>query len=254
MSAVVELNGVRTWYEQHGQGEPLVALHPGLADSRAFGPNIGAWSERFRVFTPERRGHGHTPDVDGPLTFDLMARDTVAFLETVVAEPARVLGCSDGAIVALLTAFLRPDLVSQLVFVSGVFHFEGWYPQAIDPNNQPPDFMRAGYGQVSPDGVDHFPVVVAKMAEMHLHEPAMATSDLKKIPCRTLVMVGDDDEVRLEHALDLYRGLPRAELAIVPGTSHGLLVEKAGLCNAIILDFLENNPVATLAPVRRAPG
>lgn len=82
MSAVVELNGLKTWYEQHGQGEPLVALHPGLADSRAFGPNIGAWSERFRVFTPERRGHGHTPDVDGPLTFDLMARDTIAFLET----------------------------------------------------------------------------------------------------------------------------------------------------------------------------
>ncbi len=67
-----------------------------------------------------------------------------------------------------------------------------------------------------------------------------------------LVMVGDDDEVTLEHAVSFFRGLPTGELAVVPGTSHGLLVEKPALCNQILLDFLTVDPVQTLAPIRRA--
>jgi pimeloyl-ACP methyl ester carboxylesterase len=63
---------------------------------------------------------------------------------------------------------------------------------------------------------------------------------------------GDDDEVTLEHAITLYRALPNAELAVIPGTSHGLLVEKPELCNTIIVDFLSNEPMPTFAPIRRA--
>jgi pimeloyl-ACP methyl ester carboxylesterase len=65
-------------------------------------------------------------------------------------------------------------------------------------------------------------------------------------------MVGDDDEVPLEHAIAFYRALPRGELAVVPGTSHGLLVEKPDLCNQIVVNFLKRDPVPTLAPIRRA--
>jgi pimeloyl-ACP methyl ester carboxylesterase len=87
---------------------------------------------------------------------------------------------------------------------------------------------------------------------MHQIEPALTAAELDAIPCRTLVMLGDDDEVRLEHGIALYRALPDGELAVVPGTSHGLLVEKTELCNAMIIDFLANDPVSTLAPIRRA--
>jgi pimeloyl-ACP methyl ester carboxylesterase len=69
---------VRTWYDQHGEGEPLVLLHPGWADARAWGPNLDALAAHFHVFTPERRGHGRSPDVEGPITYELMAQDTVA--------------------------------------------------------------------------------------------------------------------------------------------------------------------------------
>jgi pimeloyl-ACP methyl ester carboxylesterase len=58
--------------------------------------------------------------------------------------------------------------------------------------------------------------------------------------------------VAAEHTLDLYRGIPGAELAIVPGTSHALIIEKPGLCNELILDFLTKDPVPTFLPVRRA--
>jgi hypothetical protein len=74
--------------------------------------------------------------------------------------------------------------------------------------------------------------------------------DLKGIATRTPVMIGDDDEVTLEHAVAMYRSLTDAELMIVPGTSHGLLVEKPQLCNAVIVEFLTSNPVETVAPIR----
>jgi pimeloyl-ACP methyl ester carboxylesterase len=65
-------------------------------------------------------------------------------------------------------------------------------------------------------------------------------------------MVGDDDEVTLEHAVATYRGIPESELMVVPGTSHGLLVEKPDLCNDAIVTFLTTDPVPTRAPIRRA--
>jgi pimeloyl-ACP methyl ester carboxylesterase len=254
MAAYVDLDGLRTWYDEHGRGEPLVLLHPGMVDSRAFAPNLGAMAARFHTFTPERRGHGHTPDAEGPITFVLMARDTIRFVEDVVGGPAHVVGCSDGAIVGLYVALRRPDLVHRLVCIAGVFHLHGWVPEVVDPDNEPPEFMAASYGEVSPDGREHFRVVVEKLARMHVEEPALTTDDLGRIPCRTLVMVGDDDEVVLEHAVAQYRAQPNAELAVVPGTSHGLLVEKPELCNTMIVDFLATEPVETLAPIRRRAG
>jgi pimeloyl-ACP methyl ester carboxylesterase len=250
MAGCVQLGDVTTWYDEHGEGEPLVLLHPGGADARAFAPNLDALAARFHVFTPERRGHGHTPDVDGPITYELMATDTIAFLERVVGGPAHLVANSDGMPVALLVALRRPDLARHLVLVSGVFHRDGWVPQTADVDEGAAAFLAAGYAQVSPDGPEHFPVVAAKLAWLHAQEPTLTTADLKGVTSRTLVLVGDD-EVAPEHTIALYRGLPNAELAIVPGTSHGLLVEKPWLCNTIIVEFLTTEPVATIAPVRR---
>jgi pimeloyl-ACP methyl ester carboxylesterase len=108
------------------------------------------------------------------------------------------------------------------------------------------------YAEVSPDGPDHYPVVVSKLATMHLKAPPLSADDVGQVQARTLVMVGGDDEVRLEHAIEMYRGIPNAELMVVPGTSHGLLVEKPDLCNDVILTFLTTEPVRTMAPIRRA--
>lgn len=252
MAKYVQLGEVRTWYEEHGAGDPLVLLHPGGADARAFGPNVAALAERFHVFTPERRAHGRTPDVEGPITYELMAQDTVAFLEATVGGPAHLVGCSDGAIVALLVALRRPDLARRVVLVAGVFHHDGWVPGAIEQDDATDAFFAGMYGELSPDGEGHYPIVSAKLARMHAEEPTLAASDLGHVTSRTLVMVADDDEVRLEHAVELYRALPDGELVVVPGTSHGLLVEKPALCNTIICDFLATAPVRTIAPVRRA--
>jgi pimeloyl-ACP methyl ester carboxylesterase len=254
MANYVQLGDVRTWYDEHGDGDALVLLHPGGAgvDSRAFAPNLDALAAHFHVFTPERRGHGRTPDVAGPITFDAMAQDTIAFLETVVGGPAHLVGCSDGAIVALLVALRRPDLTRKLIFVAGVFHLDGWLPGVIEPANNPPEFLASLYAELSPDGAEQFPMIVDKLAVMHTLEPNLTTSDLHAVKSRTLVMFGDDDEVSLEHAVVMYRAIRDSELMVVPGTSHGLLVEKPALCNGVIVDFLTNDAVETMAPIRRA--
>jgi pimeloyl-ACP methyl ester carboxylesterase len=250
MGTYVDLNGVNTWYDESGSGEPVVLLHPGGADSRAFGPNVGPLAARFHVFTPDRRGHGRTSDVEGPISYELMAQDAIAFLEMVVGQPADVVGMSDGAIVGLFVALKRPDLVPRLAFVAGVFDHEAWAPGVLD-THETPDFFVESYAEVSPDGRTHFPVVAAKLARMHESEPTLRAQDLSRVSSRTLVMVGDDDEVKLEHAIALYRSIPDCELAVVPGTSHGLLVEKPDLCNRMIIDFLTTDPVPTIAPIRR---
>jgi pimeloyl-ACP methyl ester carboxylesterase len=249
---VAELPGISMWYDERGQGDPCVLLHPGGAgiDSRALAPTLDGLAPTFRCYTPEQRAHGRTPDADGPVSYGLMAGDTIAFIERVVGQPAHLMGCSDGAVVALEVVRRRPDLVRRLVFAAGVFHHEGWEKGVLD--GEPPEFLRQAYGELSPDGIGHYDVVVAKLAAMHATEPALSQADLGKIAVRTLIMVGDDDEVRFEHAITMYRSMPDAELAVIPGTSHGLLVEKPALCNLVITEFLTKDPVQTFAPIRRA--
>jgi pimeloyl-ACP methyl ester carboxylesterase len=96
MAEYVEVNGVRTWYDERGEGEPLTLLHGGSSDSRDFAGNLDALANRFRLLLPERRGHGHTPDVEGPISYGLMADDLIAFIDEVVAGRAHVVGYSAG--------------------------------------------------------------------------------------------------------------------------------------------------------------
>jgi pimeloyl-ACP methyl ester carboxylesterase len=247
------VGGVATWYRVTGEGQPLVLLHGGLTDASEFVATEPALTPSFRVFTPERRGHGHSPDVEGPITYDLMAEDTVAFLDQVVGGPAHLVGHSDGANVALMVALRRPDLVRHLVLVSANFNYDGLVPGTLDIINDLAelDVMADAYGAVSPDGRDHFATVASKIDRMIREEPTMTTADLAGVSARTLVMAGDDDAIAPEHTLSLFGALPEAELAIVPGTSHVLLLDKPELCNRILVDFLTREAVATLMPIRR---
>lgn len=249
MGDYVTVNQVRTWYESTGEGEALVLLHGGFSDARDFAGNLDRLP--FRIHTPERRGHGHTPDVDGPITLDLMAEDTIAFVDSVVGEPVHLAGYSAGAMVALLVALRRPDLVRRLVLVSGAFHHTGllFSPSA---GGEMPEPVVARYAEVSPDGRDHFPVVVAKIAEAAVGEPSLTEVDLRGIECPTLLLAADDDIITLEHTIAFYRALPAGELAVVPGTSHVLLHEKPALCTDLVEQFLTSEPSPVFLPIRRA--
>ena len=243
------------WYDERGGGEPLVLLHGGAVDSRFFAASIDLLADRFRVFAPDARGHGRTPDVEGPFTHAALARDAIAFLETVAGRPAHLVGHGEGASVAMHVGLRRPDLVNQLVVIGGDVrrddHVPGDSQNRVDIGAVVAAFG-ASYGEVSPDGEEHYRVVVEKDVEMLAEGPTVMQSELGGITSRTLVMAGDDDAVPLEHTLALYRGIADSELVVVPGTSHFLVQEKPALCNAIIVEFLTTGPVPTVAPIRRA--
>ena len=257
MGEYVDVGGVHTWYETSGHGEPLVLLHGGLEANGSWAAQIPAFAAHFGVFAPERRGHGHTPDVEGPLDYDVMARDMIGFIEAVVGGSARLVGWSDGGIVGLLVASSRPDLVRQLVAIGTNFDVSGYVPgfdQIIDLPSDSPEFapFRAAYEAVSPDGPEHWPIMFSKTMDMWRKEPHISAEELGRVCTRTLLIVGDDDLCTLEHTDALYRAIPDAELAVIPGTSHLAPMEKPDLINLLVLDFLRHEPVQTLMPVRRA--
>src|SRR5205814_10638288 len=126
----VDANGGHTYYEQHGTGDPLMLLHGGLADASGFALQTPAFAELYRVIVPDRRGHGRTPDVDGPITYDLMADDTIALIDELRIGPAHLVGWSDGGDVGLLVAIKRPDLVRKLVVMGANFSAAGLTSEA----------------------------------------------------------------------------------------------------------------------------
>src|SRR4051812_14959695 len=98
----IDVDGVRTYYEVTGAGEPLILLHGGLCPAESWDAQTAVLAEQYRVYVPERFGHGRTPDVDGPITYENMARHTIAFLEALDIKSAHLAGWSDGALVGLL--------------------------------------------------------------------------------------------------------------------------------------------------------
>ena len=235
----VQVGDVAMYYEDDGDGDPLVLLHPGLADSRAWEANVPGLSRRFRVLRPDQRGHGRTADVAGPITLDLLVADTVAFLEQVAGGPAPVVGHSTGGFLALAVALRRPDLVPRLVVSASVFHHDAWAPGVLDLDEETTAFFAEYHGAVSPDAPEHFPEFAAKMDRMHRSEPAFTAADLAAYPHPALVMVGDaDTEIPIEHTLAMRDGLPDAQLAVVPGADHGGPAEKTAVYDHLLLDFL----------------
>jgi pimeloyl-ACP methyl ester carboxylesterase len=258
MGDYIDVAGVNTWFDEDGRGDPVVLLHGGLCTNETWAEQIPAFAPRYRVVAPERRGHGHTADVEGPLTYAAMATDTIGFLERVVDGPADLVGWSDGGIVGLLVAIARPDLVRKLVVMGTNYDTAGLVPEAeqmaagMTPDSEDVAMFRGLYEMHSPDGPEHWPVLLAKFVEMMELEPHIPVDEIARISAPTLVMVGDDDMVSLEHTVALFRAIPSAELAVIPGASHGAVLEKPALVNQIVLDFLGNEPVATMLPIRRA--
>ena len=248
----VDAAGLQTYYEVQGSGDALVMLHGGFASVATFAGFTPLVAERYRVYSPERRGHGRMPDVDGPITYEIMADDTIAFLDALGIGPAHLVGWSDGANVAMITSIRRPDLVGKLVLIGTGVNISGAKPWAralteqLTVDHLPP-MLIDDYAALSPDGREHFPVVFDKLSRAIIDTP-QTLADLARITAPTLVMAGDDDVVSVEHEEAMRAAVQDGQLAIVPGASHGLPLEKPDLVARLILDFLSEVPSAKLMP------
>lgn len=243
------MTGNRVWTSIEGEGETVVLLHPGGTDSRAMQPLADALPGH-RILLVDRPGHGRSPDVDGAWSFAAMADAVADVIASSAASPVHVVGWSDGAIVGLHLALRHPDAVRSLVFGGAAFHHSGWRDGVL--GGEPPVFMADAYAEVSPDGGAHWAVVTAKADELHVAEPDVTVSQLAVLDLPTLIVVGDDDEVRWDHLLEMYEALPDGELAVVPRATHGLLVEKPDLLAQLIVEFHRPDRGDGVAPIRRA--
>ena len=152
---------------------------------------------------------------------------------------------------------LDPVRARRMVMISGQFHRDGLLPDLFGDD---PEAAVAGmaespqarrYAGVSPEGPEHYPVVAEKIMRMAFEEPRLDVAELAGVHTRTLVAAADDDIVRPEHTIEIYRTIPDAEPAVVPGTSHVLILEKPDLVAQLVLDFLTTDPVPTRIPIRR---
>jgi pimeloyl-ACP methyl ester carboxylesterase len=164
-----------------------------------------------------------------------------------------LVGWSDGGIVGLLVALRRPELVDRLVVIGANFHHDGVLPLELGEDSPVAAQLFEAYAARSPDGPDHFGELFQKFLAMATTEPTMSVGDIATITAPTLVMVGDDDLPRLAHTCELYESLPAGQLCVIPGTSHGLPIERPAEVARLVVEFLAGElPPTTLMPVRRA--
>ena len=257
MGDYIEIDGHQTWVETFGSAtadETVVLLHGGISNSDDLRATAAVFEDRYRLIAFDRRGHGRTADTDRPFSYVEMASETIGVLEHVVGGSAALVGWSDGGIVALLVALRRPDLVRRMVLIGVDFHFTGVRPFGQDPAMEATfEAMKAMYVERSPDGADHFPVMLAKATELMASEPQLTTDDIATVSTPTLVLVGDDDLIELAHTVALYEALPAGRLAVIPAASHMVPVEQPEVVGRLIADFLAApDPPQTMMPSRRA--
>jgi pimeloyl-ACP methyl ester carboxylesterase len=247
-SGYAPVNGVDMYYEVRGSGRPLVLLHGGLLTiDLTFGQYLSDLAAHHRVIAVESQGHGHTADTDRPLTFDGLADDVVALLDLLGVDTADVFGFSLGALTALRLAMRHPDRVGRLVLASGHFRPDGYHDDIRDPALQATsrrmpterDFreMTEAYARVAPDP-GHFEAFMAKVSTAVAAFEGWQEDEVRAVRAPTLLVVGDNDFVTLEHAILMRALLPDAQLAVLPGTNHTDVTRRVELVLPMLRSFL----------------
>ena len=258
------VNGLEMYYQVHGDGPPLLLLHGAYMTADAMSPLVRGLAERRQVTVPEQQGHGHTADVDRPITYEQMADDSAALLEHLGIQQADVVGYSMGAGIALQIAIRHPARVRRLVAASASYTYDGMHAAAtaMFPTITPELFagspMEEEYLRMAPNP-GNFPKLVEKL--VHLDSTPFDWADgVRGITAPTLIVVGDSDVVRLEHAVELFgllgggvmgdlAGMPTSQLAVLPGTSHFVppgcgVLDRADWLLAMVSEFLDASPPA----------
>jgi len=235
------VNGLKMYYEVHGTGKPLLLLHGAFGWARTY-PTL---AKGRQVIAVELQGHGHTADIDRPLTYEQMADDVAALLKELKIEQADVFGYSMGGTVGLALALRYPKLVRKLA-INGSHY--GKIEDAYDTEilkqfkslsaDFAPAILKDPYDKVAPDP-KQWRTLVAKVKTMGLEFKGFAREEMKAIKAPVLITVGDRDVVRPEHAVEMFRLIPTAELAIFPGADHFLLWQNPEKLLPTIAAFLD---------------
>jgi pimeloyl-ACP methyl ester carboxylesterase len=252
------VNGLHPYYEVHGTGRPLVVLHGSFMTIELLGELVPRLATTRQVIAVEFQGHGHTADIDRPITYEHLADDTAALLDHLGIATADVYGSSLGGGVAVQVAIRHPARVRKLVVVSAPHTSDGNHPEVVaaiehlTPETFEGTPWREAYARTAPDP-EAFPALVTKLVRLDMTPFAWPPEAVRAITAPTLIVIGDSDGVRPEHAVELFRlrgggvfgdvaGLPAAQLAVLPGTTHVGLLQRVDWLLAMVPPFLDAPP------------
>jgi pimeloyl-ACP methyl ester carboxylesterase len=258
------VNGIQMYYEIHGRpdGIPLVLLHGGGSTIEVtFGKVLPIFAESRRVIAVEEQGHGRTSDRDAPVAFVTSADDVAALLRHLKIEQADLFGFSNGASVALQVAIRHPQLVRKLVFASSFTKRAGapaqfWeYMQQAEFSNMPQP-LKDAFLRVNPDA-EQLRAMHDKDAERMRSFQDVPDDVVRSVTAPTLIILGDQDIVKIEHAVELTQLISGARLLVLPGGHGDYLGELVmtqretrypELTVGLIEEFLSSEPPAKAMP------
>jgi len=220
-----DVDGLRMYYEIHGSGFPLVLIHGGGSTiGTSFGRILPALAKSHEVIAVELQAHGHTADIARPLSFAQDADDVAALLAHLDIQRADIFGFSNGASTTLEIAIRHPEVVSRIVVASTMYKRDGAYDWLWKMMESPrfsdmPQAYKDAYLEINPDTNALHRMYERDTARMQSFAD-IDDADIEAISAPALIMIGDNDVVRPEHAVEMYRRMPHATLAILPG-GHG---------------------------------
>src|SRR6266542_3379350 len=204
------VSGLNMYYEIHGTGQPLVVLHGSFMTIELMGKLVPGLAQSRQAIAVEFQGHGHTPDVDRPFSYEQLADDTAALLRHLGIANTDIYGYSLGGGVALQLALRHPELVRKLVIVSASYSSAGMYPEVLPAIAQiTPELFngtpwREAYDRVAPDPAA-FPTLVEKLKQLDVTPYDWPAEAIRAITAPTLIVIGDSDGTRPEHAVEMFR-------------------------------------------------
>ena len=248
----MKANGLNIYYEDYGSGEPLVLLHGGLSSSARMRPLVPALSKHFRVITPDSRGHGKTDNPSGKFSYRLLADDLAEFIQRLGIHQPFICGWSDGGQTALELGMHYPNLAKGLVVGAAWFRFSESYQKSLRfLGVEAPERVRYEQTEkavpqlvellrsIHEPGPDYWKELLKQISVMWWTPLGYKAADFERIIIPTLIVVGDRDAmIPVEEAVEMYRLIPDAELAIAANANHGFPSADPDTFTALILGFL----------------
>jgi pimeloyl-ACP methyl ester carboxylesterase len=219
------VNGLNMYYEIHGSGKPLVLIHGGGSTIQTtFGRVLHSLAKTHKVIAVELQAHGHTADIDRPLSFEQDADDVAALLKFLNISKVDVFGFSNGASTTLEMAIRHPEIVNKIIVASTMFKKEGSYPWFWDMMKnatfeEMPKQLKEAYLKINPDSNALYTMYKRDVTRMRSFQDIKA-SDIKSIQAPAFIIAGNHDVVTPEHSVEMFRLIPHSRLAILPGV-HG---------------------------------